>query len=88
MKNCNCNCNMKKNMGLADRIIRTTAAIVFIELVTCKKVPASVRGSLMVVSGLFLATSMVGSCPAYTVLGISTKSNEEANDGEMPNRVF
>ena len=84
----NCNCNFKKNMGLADRIIRTTASIVLIELVTCKKVPASVRGGLLLVSGLFLATSVMGSCPVYTALGISSKSNEEENDEDMPKRVF
>ena len=84
----NCNCNIKKNMGLADRIIRTTASAVLIELVTCKKVPASVRGGLLIVSGLFLATSLMGSCPVYTALGISSKSNEENSGDDMPKRVF
>ena len=83
-----CNCNIKKNMGLGDRIIRSVASIVFIELVTCKKVPASVRGGLLLVSGVFLGTSLLGSCPAYTALGISTKSKDDNGDDDLPKRVF
>lgn len=75
-------------MGLADRIIRTAASIVLIELVTCKKVPASVRGGLLLVSGVFLGTSLMGSCPAYTAFGISTKSNCDNGDDDTAKRVF
>ncbi|MEO6949512.1 MAG: DUF2892 domain-containing protein [Ginsengibacter sp.] len=84
----NCNCNIKKNMGLADRIIRTTASAVLIELVTCKKVSKSVRVGLLLVAGVFLATSLMGSCPVYTALGVSTKSNGGDADEDIPTRVF
>lgn len=66
-------CTIDQNMGLADKIIRTSAASVMIALSTCKKVSSLQRIGLLVVSGLFLATSVVGSCPAYTALDISTK---------------
>lgn len=75
-------------MGLADRIIRTTASAVLIELVTCKKVSKSAKGGLLVLAGVFLATSLMGSCPVYTALGISSKSNGEVADDDMPTRVF
>ncbi|MEO6818664.1 MAG: DUF2892 domain-containing protein [Ginsengibacter sp.] len=67
--------NIEKNMGLADKLIRTAASVILIELVTSKKVPASIRGGLLMLSGLFLSTSLMGSCPAYSVMGISTKKN-------------
>ena len=88
MKHCNCNCNINRNMGLADRVIRTTASVVLISLVSCKKVSSSVRGGLLLVSGIFLVTSAFGSCPAYTALGISTKTNGEVDDDDMLKRVF
>lgn len=84
----NCNCNIKKNMGSVDRIIRTTASAVLIGLVTCKKVPSSVRGGLLLLSGLFLATSFMGSCPVYTALGVNSKSNGDCDEDDMPKRVF
>ncbi len=65
-------CTIEKNMGLTDKIIRTSAASVLIALSTSKKVSSPLRTVLLVVSGLFLATSAVGSCPAYTALNIST----------------
>ena len=84
----NCNCDIKKNMGLADRIILTAASAVLIELVTCKKVPASIRGGLLIVSGVFLATSFMGSCPLYSALDISTVTNGDKYEEHMPKRVF
>ena len=79
---------MEKNMGLADRIIRTAASIALVEIVTNEKVPASIRGGLLMMSGVLIATSMMGSCPAYSALGISTKKNVNYADYNTPRRVF
>ena len=63
---------MKKNMGGADRIIRAllavgAAALIYMQVVT--GVWAVVVGVLALV---FLATSLVGFCPAYEPFGIKT----------------
>ncbi|MEO9004501.1 MAG: DUF2892 domain-containing protein [Ginsengibacter sp.] len=52
-------------MGLADRIIRTAASVVLIGLCANKKVSTPLRNELLMLSGVFLATSVLGSCPAY-----------------------
>jgi hypothetical protein len=61
---------MTKNMGSADRIIRTVLGIAFI-------VAALVLGGWFWVLGafgvVFVATSFVSTCPLYMPLGLSTK---------------
>ena len=63
---------MKKNMGIADRIIRTVAAVVIGVLLLA----GTLSGTLAIVLGIlaivFLLTSAVGWCPLYAPLGIST----------------
>ena len=68
-------------MGLADRIIRPALAMVLIELCATKKVSGVVCGALVGLSAVFILTSMFGSCPAYTGLGISSKSQREEWEG-------
>ncbi|MDH4036002.1 MAG: DUF2892 domain-containing protein [Candidatus Krumholzibacteria bacterium] len=63
---------MKKNMGAADRIIRTLIAIV-IGVLFFKGVIAGVLGVILgILAIIFLATSLVGWCPLYLPLGLST----------------
>ena len=63
---------MKKNMGAADRVIRILIAIAIAVLA----IAGVIRGTLAIVLGIvavvFLLTSLVGSCPGYIPLGIST----------------
>lgn len=68
-------CTIEKNMGLADRIIRITAASVMIGLSTEKKITSPLKIGMLVFSGVLLATSAIGTCPAYTALDISTKTD-------------
>ncbi|MBD3240817.1 MAG: DUF2892 domain-containing protein [Chitinivibrionales bacterium] len=63
---------MKKNMGVADRVIRLLLAIaagVLIGLQVITGVWAIVAGVLALI---FLATSAVGFCPMYEPFGIKT----------------
>jgi uncharacterized MAPEG superfamily protein len=60
-------------MGSLDRIIRLVLAAAFAALILTKTVagtPAIVLGAL---GGIFVLTSIVGFCPLYVLLGISTK---------------
>jgi hypothetical protein len=63
---------MKKNMGTADRVIRTLAAVVIgILLLT-----GQISGTLATVLGIFavgfLLTSAISFCPLYLPFKIST----------------
>lgn len=63
---------MKKNMGTADRIIRTLAAIVIGVLYFTNVVSGALGVVLMIVAVIFLLTSVISFCPLYTLFGIST----------------
>ncbi len=63
---------MKTNMGSADRIIRTLLAIVAITLYATGVITGTLGIVLMVLSGIFLLTSVVSFCPFYTLLGMNT----------------
>ena len=58
---------MKANEGTLDRIIRATAGVVLIGLTVSGAI--GMWGWIGVVP---LATSLIGYCPAYTLLGINT----------------
>ena len=64
---------MKRNMAIADRVIRILI-VVFVAVLyfanQLSMVAAIILGILAVV---FLVTGIVGVCPLYHLLGISTK---------------
>jgi len=69
---------MKKNMGLADRIIRLLVAVVLAVLYFAKVVTGIWGIIILVVAGLFIITSFCKFCPAYMPFGINTcKVDEE-----------
>ena len=69
--------DMKKNMGNADRIIRTVVAIIFAALFFTGKV-TGVAGIIMIVfAAIFLLTSLVSFCPLYPLVGINTCSAQK-----------
>jgi hypothetical protein len=64
---------MKKNMAIVDRIGRVVLVALVVVLYfahVLSPVAAVILGILAVV---FLLTSIVGTCPIYLALGISTK---------------
>ncbi len=63
---------MKKNMGGADRIIRVILAIVFAALYFTGTVSGTWGIVLVVLGGVFLATSVISFCPLYLPFGINT----------------
>lgn len=70
---------MKKNMGTADRFIRTILAIVFIYLYYTNVVTGALGIAILAIGGIFLLTSIIGSCPLYTLIGINTCSAKKAS---------
>lgn len=63
---------MKKNMGNADRIIRTLIAVVAAYLYFSGTVTGTLGIVLVVVAAVFLLTSLISFCPLYTLFGLNT----------------
>jgi hypothetical protein len=68
---------MTKNMGVADRIIRTIVALVVVILLITGKISGALAVILGIVAAAFLLTSAIGWCPLYLPLKISTKKTEK-----------
>ncbi len=69
---------MKKNMGTADRVIRTLVAIALIGLFAAGVISGTWGIILLVLAGIFLITSLVSFCPLYAPFGLRTCKTEEA----------
>ncbi|MCK5857560.1 MAG: DUF2892 domain-containing protein [Bacteroidales bacterium] len=63
---------MKKNVGRIDVIIRILLAIVFIALYFTDTVTGTSGIVLLVLAGVSVATSVVGTCPLYSIVGLNT----------------
>jgi len=73
---------MKKNMGIADRVIRIIFAVIILELFRTGRV----SGILAVILGIFtlflIITGFMSYCPLYGLLGMSTGDETEPGDKE------
>jgi hypothetical protein len=63
---------MKKNMGSADRVLRTAAAALLAVLMLTGQISGVIGTIAGIFAVVFLATSMVSFCPLYLPLKIST----------------
>lgn len=63
---------MKQNMGTADRLIRVLIAALVAVLYFGHIISGTLAIVLLVLAGVFLLTSLVGSCPLYSLFGINT----------------
>ena len=69
---------MKKNMGMADRLIRTLIAVVIVILYFTGKISGVLAIILGIFAIVFLLTSTIACCPLYLPLKCSTcKTKEE-----------
>jgi hypothetical protein len=68
---------MKKNMGTVDRIIRILLAIVVIVLYLTGNITGLAAIILGIIAVIFILTSLVGFCPLYVPLKISTISKSK-----------
>ena len=67
---------MKANMGTLDKSVRVLIALVVIALYFTGVIGGTLAIVLLVVSGIFILTSLVSFCPLYLPLGISTKGKK------------
>ena len=63
---------MKKNMGAIDRVIRILLAIVIIVLYSNGSITGVAAIILGILALVFILTSLIGFCPLYVPLKIST----------------
>jgi len=63
---------MKKNMGSIDRIIRILLAIVVIVLYLNGSITGVAAIILGILAFVFIVTSLIGFCPLYVPLKLST----------------
>lgn len=63
---------MKKNMGMADRVIRALIAIVIGILYFTGVITGTLGIVLLVLACIFLATSVLSICPLYLPFKLST----------------
>lgn len=73
---------MTKNMGSTDRIIRVLIALAVALLYFTGIVGGTLGIILLIVAAVFLVTSLMGSCPGYLPLGISTCGRSKGSSPE------
>jgi hypothetical protein len=64
---------MKANMGSVDRLGRLAAAAIVAFLYFTDRIDGVTAIVLGVIAAVFVLTSFVGVCPAYSVVGFSTR---------------
>ncbi len=63
---------MKKNMGNIDRVIRILIALTVVILNFTNILTGTLGIVLLILSGVFVLTSLISFCPLYIPLGIRT----------------
>ena len=67
---------MTKNMGSLDKAIRLVLAAVFVALYFMNVVSGALGIVLLVLAGVFVLTSFIGSCPLYLPFNLSTRKEK------------
>jgi len=63
---------MKKNLGTIDKVIRILVAVVIAVLFFTNVITGTLGIILLVLSVVFVLTSLVGFCPLYLPFGINS----------------
>ena len=68
---------MKKNMGITDKIIRVVIAVIVTILYFTNFISGTLAIILLVLSGIFILTSLISFCPLYAPFKISTRLKKQ-----------
>lgn len=68
---------MKKNMGMADRVIRIFVALIIAALYFTNQITGLAAIILLILAAIFILTSFISFCPLYFPFGISTKGKQK-----------
>ncbi len=63
---------MKNNMGMIDKVLRVSLAVVVGVLIALGELQGTAAIVLGIFAAIFLITSLVGFCPLYTLVGLKT----------------
>ncbi len=63
---------MKKNMGTIDKVVRILVAAVIAGLYFANQISGTLAIVLLALAGVFILTSLIGTCPLYLPFGLST----------------
>ncbi|HBS35919.1 MAG TPA: DUF2892 domain-containing protein [Parvularcula sp.] len=69
---------MKANMGMLDRVLRVLVAAGIAYFYFTGKIDGPLGAGLLVLAGVFVLTSLIGTCPLYLPFGISTRKAKGA----------
>ena len=64
---------MKANMGTIDKVARISVAIIIAILYFTQQITGITAFALLILAGIFIATSFISFCPLYLPFGFSTK---------------
>lgn len=67
---------MKRNMGTVDKVIRILVAVVVVILYFTHVISGVLALVLLILSAIFVVTSLLSFCPLYLPFGLSTKKKE------------
>lgn len=67
---------MKKNMGSIDRVVRVLFAVIVGVLYFMGQISGTAALILGILAGVFILTSLMGTCPLYLPFGLSTRGAE------------
>ncbi len=68
---------MKKNMGALDRVARILLAIIMGALIFAHAVTGTLEIVLLILTIVFLLTSLISFCPLYTLFGFNTGKTKQ-----------
>lgn len=68
---------MKKNMGNVDRVVRILIAVVVLVLFLTHVITGTLAVILLILAGIFVLTSLIGTCPLYHPFGFNTGKKTE-----------
>jgi hypothetical protein len=71
---------MKGNMGTIDRTVRLIAVAIVAGLYFTGQISGTIAIVLSVLAVIFLVTSIIGFCPLYAPLKLSTKKQSQSVD--------
>lgn len=78
---------MKANLGLLDKVVRVTIAVLVTVLFFTEIITGIIVFISLIVAAMLLITSSISYCPVYGACGINTKKklNDKAHDSKNQN---
>jgi Protein of unknown function (DUF2892) len=67
---------MEKNVSGVDKVVRILAAVVVLVLYFTSVISGTLAIILLILAGILVLTSVIGFCPLYRLIGLSTRKEE------------